>query len=665
MRIGIFTDTYNPDVNGVARSAELLKTSFEEMGHEVFVICTHPGIKIKEEGNIIRIPGVEIKKFYGYAIAQPLHPLLQSKIKSLNLDIIHAETEFGVGIFANMVADALKIPLVRTYHTDYVDYMNYFNITGSELIGKGLAAAASKFSKSFGNNCLRLMTPSKKTANMLKECKVITRIDIIPNGIDLSSFKNQNKTKISKIKKELDIKDEKLLVYVGRCAKEKSLDMILNAFIKVKENKLKLKLVIVGLGPQLDEYQEFVEDNKLESYVTFVGKKPFDDVPFYYQAADAFISASTSETQGLTYIEGLAAGLPILVRKDDVLDDILIENVNGFSFEGSNDIYEVIHKFYELDSKKLEKMKEDAISSVKKYDSKEFAKNTLTIYEEVIEDFKKSFIINKIKLKNDVVSLYLSNSLKQSDKLYISVDDFYEYGLRIDNILNSEFLNFLKQRENYAKAYKSCIRRLSIKDYTKHQISKHLDTKFELNEESKNQILNKLESLNLLNDAEYTKSFIKRLNNRMMSYKAINKKLKEIGVTKDIIQDAFNSIVVDDSVNCDKKANKYFYTVKGKSSNMKKQTIISKLVNDGFSLENAKNSVEKLDFSSDQINDNKLIKKYATKAYNKYVGKYEGSELRNKIFQYLISKGFEYEYIYVAMNELEGVNDEIKRRKSK
>ena len=99
-----------------------------------------------------------------------------------------------------MVADALKIPLVRTYHTDYVDYMNYFNITGSELIGKGLTAAAVKFSKSFGNNCLRLMTPSKKTADMLKDCKVITKIDIVPNGIDLSSFSDTNINKVKEIK---------------------------------------------------------------------------------------------------------------------------------------------------------------------------------------------------------------------------------------------------------------------------------------------------------------------------------------------------------------------------------------------------------------------------------------------------------------------------------
>ena len=261
-------------------------------------------------------------------------------------------------------------------------------------------------------------------------------------------------------------------------------------------------------------------------------------------------------------------------------------------------------------------------------------------------------------MKNDVVSLYLSNSLKQTDKLYISVDDFYDNGLRINNIVSSELLLYLKQREAFAKAYKSCIRKLSVKDYTKFQIIKHLNNKFELTEDSINQIIDKLESLNLLNDSEYAKSFIKRLNNKMMSYKVINKKLKEIGVTKDIIQDAFSSIVINDSENCDKKANKYYYTVKGKSSNMKKQTIISKLVKDGFSIENAKKSVNKLDFSDDQINDNKLIKKYAMKAYNKYVGKYKGSELRNKIFQFLIGKGFEYEYIYIAINELEGVNDE-------
>ena len=657
MKIGIFTDTYYPDANGVAQSVEVLSKRLIELKNKVYIFCPGKNLTIKKEDNIIRIPGVEVKKLYGYKISQPIHPLLEQEIKELKLDIIHAETEFGVGIFANMVADTLKIPLVRTYHTDYVDYMNYFNFTGNDLIGKGLKGAASKFSKVFGNNCLRLMTPSIKTYNMLKDCHIITQIDVIPNGIDLSSFKpNSNIIKnIESVKKEINLKDERLLIYVGRTAKEKSLDMILNSFIKIKEEKLKIKLVIVGLGPQLDEYKKFVKDNNLDSFIYFVGKKPFNEVPYYYQSADAFISASTSETQGLTYIEALASGLPIIVRKDDVLDDILIENKNGISFNDENDIFDAIKKFYDFDSKTLANMKKNAIDSASKFDSKKFALDTYKIYEEVIEEYKKSYVISKIKLKNDVVALFLTNNLKQSDKLYISVDDFYDNGLRINTVVNSSLLSYLKERENYVKAYKSCIRRLSLKDYTKSQILTHLDTKFVLNDDSKGQIMTKLESLNLLNDEEYTLSFIKRLNSRMLSFKAINKRVNELGVAKETIQDAFKKIDINDEENCLKKANKYFYTVRGKSSNLKKQTIVSKLINDGFPYEIAKKSVNKLDFSGDLINDNNLIKKEAMKAYNKYANKYEGSELRNKIFNYLLSKGFEYEYIYIAINELEGL----------
>ena len=659
MRIGIFTDTYNPDVNGVARSAELLHDEFVKLGHEVFVICSHPGITIKEEKDIIRLPGIEMKKFYGYAMAQPIHPLFKNKIKSLNLDIIHAETEFGVGIFANMLSSNLKIPLVRTYHTDYVDYMKYFNVTGSKLVGKGLESAVSKLSKTFGNNCLRLMTPSKKTALMLKDCEIVTPIDIIPNGIDLSSFKPvENDPKVLSLRKELNIKDEKVLVYVGRTAKEKSFDMILNAFLKVKKDNLKLKFIVVGIGPQLDDYKKFVKKNKLEDYITFVGKKSFEEVPSYYHLGDAFISASTSETQGLTYIEALSSGLPILVHSDDVLNDILEENINGFSFDNEDELYDTLVKFYKLNNNKLKEMSKNAIESVKKYDSKVFAKNTIKIYEKVIEEAKTSFTIDKILLRNDAVSIYLSNSLKQTDKIVLSIDDFYDNGLRINMLLNANMLSYLKEREAFAKAYKSCIRKLSLKDYSRSQLKKYIKEKYELKDELSEKILSKLESMNLINDEEYAISFIKKMNNKMMSYKAINKRVKEIGVTKDIILDAFSKVEINDFDNCQAKANKYFYTIKNKSSSLKKKTIISKLCNDGFTYEMAQDAVNQLDFSNDLINDNKLIKKEALKAYNKYVKKYDGSELRNKIFTYLINKGFEYEHIYVAINELEGNKNE-------
>ena len=128
MRIGLFSDTYLPDVNGVVSSVELLRKKLSEEGHEVYVVCTHPGlIKVEKEGNIIRLPGIEFKKLYGYAIASPVHYFLTDDIEKLNLDIIHVHTEFGVGIFAQMCADKLHIPLVRTYHTTYEDYTHYFS----------------------------------------------------------------------------------------------------------------------------------------------------------------------------------------------------------------------------------------------------------------------------------------------------------------------------------------------------------------------------------------------------------------------------------------------------------------------------------------------------------------------------------------------------------
>ena len=94
MKIGIFTDTYLPDINGVVSSVELLRKQLEKHGHDAYVICTYKGVsKVKKEGKIIRLPGVEVKKLYGYALASPLHFLYIEELRELNLDLIHAETE--------------------------------------------------------------------------------------------------------------------------------------------------------------------------------------------------------------------------------------------------------------------------------------------------------------------------------------------------------------------------------------------------------------------------------------------------------------------------------------------------------------------------------------------------------------------------------------------
>ncbi|MBR2809523.1 MAG: glycosyltransferase [Erysipelotrichaceae bacterium] len=260
MRIAIFTDTYLPDINGVVSSVELLRKKLEELGNTVYVVCTYKGVaKIKYEGNIIRLPGVEVKKLYGYALATPLHFLLIDEISKLDLDIIHAETEFGVGIFANIVASTLNIPLVRTYHTTYEDYSHYLNILNSKTFDKFIKKGIIEVSKLYCNHCVKLICPSEKTAGMLRTYGVISDITIIPTGIEIERFAKENVdlAKSAEIRREYGIRDdEKLLLFVGRIAEEKSIDMIIEAFGKVKENGLKVKLLIVGAGPQLEDLQK-------------------------------------------------------------------------------------------------------------------------------------------------------------------------------------------------------------------------------------------------------------------------------------------------------------------------------------------------------------------------------------------------------------------------
>ena len=251
MRIGIFTDAYDPDLNGVATSAKVLYEQFTKLGHQAYVVCTHSDkVGFKKEGDIIRLPGIELKNFYGYGIVPPVMPLFSNEIAKLNLDIIHIETEFGVGILGSNIAKYLKIPMVRTYHTDYIDYANYFFPEKLALLNKASGAVVTRIVKFLSEDCLRLMTPSKKTRDILKEAGVKTAIDVVPNGINLERFRpdEEKRQKAVKIREELGIKeDEKVLIYLGRIADEKRLDMVIESFAKVKENKLKLKLIVLVL----------------------------------------------------------------------------------------------------------------------------------------------------------------------------------------------------------------------------------------------------------------------------------------------------------------------------------------------------------------------------------------------------------------------------------
>ena len=139
MRIGLFTDTYPPFINGVSTSIAMLESALRKKGHQVYIVTVNPDqMQYSFEKNIIRLPGIPVG-IYDYRLTG-IYPLKAiNKIKEWNLDIIHSHTEFGVGTFARIMARQLDIPIVHTYHTMYEDYVHYitkgyFDTTSKKIV---------------------------------------------------------------------------------------------------------------------------------------------------------------------------------------------------------------------------------------------------------------------------------------------------------------------------------------------------------------------------------------------------------------------------------------------------------------------------------------------------------------------------------------------------
>lgn len=330
MKIGFFTDTYFPQVSGVATSIKTLKTELEKKGHEVYIFTTTDPNATGVEDDIIRMPSVPFVSFkdrrivvrgmwYAYLIA-----------KELELDLIHTHTEFGAGLLGKMVGKKLKIPVIHTYHTMYEDYLHY--------IAKGKVVRQSHvkyFSRLFANHTTGVVCPSERVIDTLRGYGVTSPMRVIPTGIELEKFERPDITSAMKktLRNEMGIEDDQImLLSLSRISYEKNIQAIIHGLPQVVSQLPKARLVIVGKGPYTEELKELVEELDLTDYVYFVGEVPNDEVALYYHAADYFVSASTSETQGLTYTEAMAAGTPLIVEGNDYLDNLIDDASFGVTF---------------------------------------------------------------------------------------------------------------------------------------------------------------------------------------------------------------------------------------------------------------------------------------------------------------------------------------------
>lgn len=335
MRIGFFTDTYFPQVSGVSTSIKTLKEELEKLGHEVYIFTTTDPEATDFEKDIVRMPSVPFVSFKDRRIVVRGIFFAYQIAKELQLDIIHTHTEFGAGLLGKIVANRLQVPVIHTYHTMYEDYLHY--IANGKVVKP---SHVKRFIRIFVNHSTGVICPSQRVVKTMERYGVDIPMRIIPTGIEVERFKRPEITKeqTNELRQQLGIEpQQKMILSLSRVSYEKNIQAIVREFPKVIEKDPTVRLVIVGKGPYREELEKMVTEYHLDEVVQFTGEIPNEEVAYYYRAADYFVSASSSETQGLTYAESIASGTQCVVKGNDYLEQLLDDHHLGVTFAEDTD----------------------------------------------------------------------------------------------------------------------------------------------------------------------------------------------------------------------------------------------------------------------------------------------------------------------------------------
>jgi len=386
MNIAIFTDTYFPDINGVTSSVYTLSEELKKRGHNVYVFTvSEPRSLLKNtqaDASVYRFPSIPIVFIKPQRAAYPFSIRLIRLIKKFKIDIIHTQSEFFMGFMAIGASTSFRIPIVHTYHTMLEDYTHY--IAHGKL---ATPAMARQYSKSFCSFASSIIVPTEKVANSLREYGVKKPIYVIPTGINLTPFMKENhpKEEINALKHKLNIDlSWPIILSLGRLAQEKSVDQIILQMPAILRKTPEARLLIVGTGPDKEKLEELSVSLHVSNRVIFLGSAPYRDIGSYYQLGDVFLCCSTTETQGLTYYEAMAAGIPIVARRDDCIKKILRDRVDGRLFDSPDDIPCILHDLL-ADPDTAQMYARNAYSAVVSYSSTAFGERVEDVYIHTID----------------------------------------------------------------------------------------------------------------------------------------------------------------------------------------------------------------------------------------------------------------------------------------
>jgi 1,2-diacylglycerol 3-alpha-glucosyltransferase len=241
--------------------------------------------------------------------------------------------------------------------------------------------AVSHFVQNRLGKVYNLIAPTKKVADSLTEYGLSGKIHIIPTGIDLAKFeKRENKDTLIALKTKLGIPlDSPVLISIGRLAQEKNSDELVRNFVEILKWNRNVVMLFVGDGPFREKLEHMANSLKISDNIIFTGMIAPSEIALYYQLGTIFVSASQSETQGLTYIEALASELPVVCRYDECIEDVVVAGYDGFPYMNDEEYLQAI-KTILGDTKLLGNMKKNASLQSKRYSFSRFGSDIEKLY---------------------------------------------------------------------------------------------------------------------------------------------------------------------------------------------------------------------------------------------------------------------------------------------
>ena len=389
MHIAFFTNYYHPVVNGVVRSVASFRETLMKQGHNVFIFAQSNSNYKDTEPFIFRYPSLPLP-LGEISTALPVSPFVDQLLPMLKLDVIHTHHPILLGQTAARKAGELDLPLVFTFHTQYWEYTHYVPFP-QETVQEFLKNAVHRWLKEFMQKCQHIIIPSESMREILvRDYGLHERYSVIPTGTNLEPFLNADG---KALRLEKGWQDEKVLISVGRLSPEKNWDTLLRAFAKTSEKHPDSRLVLIGDGTARQSLEELSSALGVTDRVTFTGALPFEDIPRYLKAADLFVFASVTETQGLVTIEAMAAGLPVVAVDGPGTRDIVDHGKQGFLVENDPDaLAKGLNKLLS-DPQRIKRLSNHALKKAKTFDINQLGKQLIGVYEQAIEDKKAGHFV--------------------------------------------------------------------------------------------------------------------------------------------------------------------------------------------------------------------------------------------------------------------------------